>query len=115
MKATVTLLTASFFIPVLAIGQTFTRSTSLLPYAARSGGCTGVADMDGDGRDDIVILDQSRNLYVLYQGATGSFTSYAMGQAANADQWGMAVGDVDRDGHKDFFTGDPMTAFISCA
>ncbi|MBS1937951.1 MAG: CRTAC1 family protein [Bacteroidetes bacterium] len=105
MKATVTLLTASFFIPVLAIGQTFTRSTSLLPYAARSGGCTGVADMDGDGRDDIVILDQSRNLYVLYQGATGSFTSYAMGQAANADQWGMAVGDVDRDGHKDFFSG----------
>ncbi len=105
MKATVTLLTASFLIPVFAIGQTFTRSTSLLPYAARSGGCTGVADMDGDGRDDIVILDQSRNLYVLYQGATGSFTSYAMGQAANADQWGMAVGDVDRDGHKDFFSG----------
>ncbi len=105
MKATVTLLTASFFIPAFVCGQTFTRSTSLLPYAARSGGCTGVADMDGDGRDDIVILDQSRNLYVLYQGATGSFTSYAMGQAANADQWGMAVGDVDRDGHKDFFSG----------
>ena len=65
----------------------------------------GIADMDGDGFDDLLLLDESKNVYIDYQGAGGTYTSYNMGQASSSSQWGMAAGDVDNDGHKDFFSG----------
>ncbi|HMN04235.1 MAG TPA: CRTAC1 family protein [Flavobacteriales bacterium] len=106
MKANVILFAVLLLSPVLAMGQTFTRSTSILSNTtARSGGCVGVADMDGDGYDDIILLNLSRQLYIDYQNPNGTFTSYSMGQVSSADQWGMAVGDVNRDGHKDFVSG----------
>lgn len=92
--------------PALLQAQTFTRRSDLLSnQTARSGGCTGVADMDGDGYDDIILLNLSKNLYIDYQSAAGTFTSYNMGAVSSASQWGMAVGDVDNDGHKDFVSG----------
>lgn len=106
MKQNATLLACMLLSPALVLGQTFTLSTSVLSdQSARSGGCVGIADMDGDGYDDLVLLDQSKNLYIDYQASDGSFTSYSMGAASTAQQWGMAVGDVDNDGHKDFFSG----------
>ncbi|HRO39385.1 MAG TPA: CRTAC1 family protein [Flavobacteriales bacterium] len=104
MRATSTLL-VSCLLPALAVGQTFTLSTNLLSYAARSGGCIGVADMDGDGYDDLVMLDKGTNLYVDYQAADGSFSHQSYGQASSSAQWGMAVGAVSGDGHKDYFSG----------
>ncbi|MBK7286018.1 MAG: CRTAC1 family protein [Flavobacteriales bacterium] len=81
-------------------------STSILSdQSAHSGGCVGIADMDGDGFDDLLLLDESKNVYIDYQGAGGTYTSYNMGQASSSSQWGMAAGDVDNDGHKDFFSG----------
>lgn len=86
--------------------QTFTRSTQVLTNQdARSGGCVGIVDMDGDGRDDLVLLHQSRFLQVDYQGATGAFTQYQYGTLSTASQWGFAVGDTDHDGHKDVVSG----------
>ncbi len=85
--------------------QTFTNSTNLLPASHNSGGCTGVTDMNNDGLDDIIILDQSLNLNVAYQQANGTFTVSAFGTVSNENQWGMAVGDVDNDGHKDVICG----------
>lgn len=86
--------------------QTFTRSTQVLTnQEARSGGCVGIVDMDGDGRDDLVLLHQSRFLQVDYQGATGAFTQYQYGTLSTASQWGFAVGDTDHDGHKDVVSG----------
>ncbi len=86
--------------------QTFTLNTTpLTNEAARSGGCVGICDMDGDGYDDLVLLDQSKNLSIDYQNADGSFTSYSYGAISTSSQWGMAVGDVDEDGHKDFVSG----------
>ena len=88
------------------LAQTFTLNTTpLTNEAARSGGCVGIADMDGDGYDDLILLDQSKNLSIDYQNANGTYTSYSYGSVSNSSQWGMAVGDVDNDGHKDFVSG----------
>ncbi len=86
--------------------QSFTRNTTpLTNESARSGGCVGITDMDGDGLDDLILLHQSENLYIDYQNPDGSFTSFSYGSVSSSDQWGMAVGDVDNDGHKDFVSG----------
>lgn len=106
MKQTATLLGLLLLAPVVAFGQTFTRSTGILSNQnAHSGGCVGIADMDGDGYDDLILLDGSRHLHIDYQQADGTFTSYSMGQVSGDNQWGMSVGDVNGDGHKDFFSG----------
>jgi hypothetical protein len=106
MKQSRTLLAILCAIPAAVAGQTFTLSTSILSdQSAHSGGCVGIADMDDDGLDDLVLLDQAKHLYIDYQNSDGTFTSYDMGQASSASQWGMAVGDVNNDGHKDFFSG----------
>ena len=106
MKQITTLFACLILSPAFVLGQTFTLSTGVLTnQSARSGGCVGIADMDGDGYDDLILLDQSKNLYIDYQASNGTYTSYSMGAASSAQQWGMAVGDVDNDGHKDFFSG----------
>ena len=46
--------------------QSFTNGNANLPETFNSGGCVGFADLDGDGYDDLVILDQSRSLHTLY-------------------------------------------------
>ncbi len=106
MKHNRTLLACLLFAPAMASAQTFTRSTEILTnQSARSGGCVGIADMDGDGYDDLILLHQSRFLYIDYQNPNGTFTTHYMGEASGSVQWGMAVGDVNGDGHKDFFSG----------
>lgn len=88
-----------------AFAQSFTNSGSLLPSNHRSGGVTGVADVNHDGLDDIIVMDQSTDLYVLYQQANGSFTESFYGTVSNNEQWGMAVGDMDNDNYLDVITG----------
>ena len=87
------------------MAQSFTMNNSLLPSSYHSGGCTGVTDMDGDGLDDIIVLDESKNLYVLYQQNDGSFDAYSCGTVSGEEQWGMCAGDVDNDGHVDVLCG----------
>lgn len=90
---------------VLATAQSFTNGTTLLGTDHNSGGCTGVVDMNDDGLDDIVILDQSTDLYVAYQQPDGSFDVSSYGTVSGQSQWGMSVGDIDNDGHKDVMCG----------
>ncbi|MCB0794320.1 MAG: VCBS repeat-containing protein [Flavobacteriales bacterium] len=86
--------------------QTFTLSTGILSDgSARTGNCVGIADMDGDGYDDLVLLDESKRLYIDYQGSNGSFTSFDYGNVSGSNQWGMCAGDIDGDGHKDIISG----------
>ena len=61
--------------------------------------------MNNDGLDDIVVLDQSKTVKVLYQDASGAFTEVDYGNVSNSNQWGMTIGDYDNDGHKDVFSG----------
>ena len=48
------------FIPSNFIAQSFLNGSALLPSEYHSGGCVGFTDMDGDGFDDVVVLDLSR-------------------------------------------------------
>ncbi|MCC6600211.1 MAG: CRTAC1 family protein, partial [Crocinitomicaceae bacterium] len=85
--------------------QLFSNSSNLLPGVYHSGGVTGVADMNNDGRDDIIIMDESRKLRIAYQQANGTFTGSYFGSVSNKNQWGMCVGDIDNDGHFDVMCG----------
>ncbi len=94
--------------------QTFTNSSDELPESFNSGGCVGVTDMNGDGFDDIVVLDQSLHVHIYYQNLDDtpgytlkSFSSF--GESGEYRQWGMAVADIDNDGHKDVFSGGDAT------
>ena len=89
----------------LVLGQTFSNGSGTLPDSYNSGNCVGFTDMDNDGLDDIVVLDQSKTVKVLYQDAFGGFTEVDYGNVSNSNQWGMTIGDYDNDGHKDVFAG----------
>lgn len=85
--------------------QTFSNASSSLPDSYNSGNCVGFTDMDNDGYDDIVVLDGSTTVKVLYQNGAGEFTEVNYGDVSNNNQWGMTIGDYDNDGHKDVFSG----------
>ena len=87
------------------MAQSFTNSSALLPGTYNSGNCVGFTDVDNDGFDDVVVLDQSRNLVILYQDGNGGFNEVTYGQVSSAGQWGMCVADYDNDGHKDVYCG----------
>jgi hypothetical protein len=95
------------FLGSAALAQTFTNGSSLLPTNTiyRSGGVTGVADVDHDGLDDIIVMHNSTTLFVLYQHADGTYTESAYGTVSSSAQWGMAVGDLDNDNYLDVITG----------
>ncbi len=92
-------------IPTLTFGQSFTNATADLPDAYNSGGCVGVTDMDQNGYDDIIVLDGSNVLKILYQDNMGNFSESMFGMVSGNSQWGMAIGDVDNNGHNDVFCG----------
>lgn len=83
----------------------FTNNSSLLTQSFFSGGVTGVTDLNNDGLDDLIILHQSRELYIGYQQPGGGFSFYFLAEVSNENQWGMCVGDIDNDGHKDVMVG----------
>lgn len=60
-----------------------------------------VADLDGDGRPDVVVTDWECQISVLLQGGAGSRTFFA-----GARTVGLALADLDGDGHLDAITGD---------
>ena len=91
--------------PATSFAQlTFTNSTPLMS-ASNSGGCMGVVDMNGDGLDDIAKLDNARTFVVDYQNTDGSFTTVNYGSVSGSGQWGMAIADLDNNGHKDLVSG----------
>ena len=89
----------------MLFAQSFSNASSSLPDSYNSGNCVGFTDMNNDGFDDIVVLDQSKTVKVLYQDGDGAFTEVDYGSVSNSNQWGMTIGDYDNDGHKDVFSG----------
>ena len=91
-----------------SIAQTFTNQTSLLSdTTCYSGAAIGIADMDGDGKDDIVRLDDARILKIEYQRtANGAFDGYTFGNlSGSGNEWGLCIADVDNNGYNDFIAG----------
>lgn len=93
-------------LPVIVQAQaTFTNTSTLLNTPTHTGGSTGVADFNGDGLDDILILDESKNVVIEFQRADGSFDRVEYGAVSAESQWGWALGDTDNDGILDVFCG----------
>ena len=78
---------------------------SLTTSTFYSGVAVGVVDMNGDKRDDIVRLNDAKDLYINYQGTTGSFTEYNYGTVSSSLAWALVVADVDENGYNDFICG----------
>lgn len=93
---------------------TFTNANSKLVTSGFHSGCTvTVADMDGDGLDDICRLSQGHDLFIEYQQVNGQFVKVHIGDFVTNNPsswaWGMCVADVDHNGHKDVLAGGNST------
>ena len=81
----------------------FTNASDTLGNSGLSSGVAiGVTDMNADGLDDIVRLDDADSLEIEYQQPDGSFVNYVFGNLPGS-QWGMALGDYDGNGYVDVF------------
>ena len=85
----------------------FTDQTSLLPNTDfHSGVAIGIADMNGDNKDDIVRLDDAKILNIEYQNAPNAvFSNSNFGNVSSSNQWSLCIGDADENGFNDILTG----------
>ncbi len=92
----------------ISTGQiTFSDQTQLLhnPLGFTSGNVLAVSDVNGDGLDDIVRMNNSSMLTIEYQTPNGEpFLHYTFGNVPG-DAWAIVVGDVDNDGYGDIMAG----------
>ena len=96
-----------FSMPTLFGQISFSDQTMLLdnPDGYRSGNVIGISDMNADGLDDIVRLDEGKYLSIEYQVlGGGSFVNYLYGDT-KVDPWAIVVGDVNNDGYGDIMVG----------
>lgn len=92
--------------PLMGHSQvTFTDSSSLFVNENVSSGCSiGVADMNNDGRDDIIRFDNSNALEIEFQNSDGSFSRTTV-SGTGGSKWGFCIADVDENGYNDVFSG----------
>ena len=87
----------------------FTNKTSLLtPSNHFSGVAIAIIDMNGDGLDDVVRLNQGKEFNIQYQtSANVAFSAMDLGNLPNTpeSQWGMCTADVDNNGFADVLAG----------
>ena len=89
---------------------TFANANALIATATHSGCAVTVVDVNNDGLDDILIMDQSTTLVLELQNQNGTYTRTSFGQITTGTGgasrvWGMAAADVDHNGWKDVVTG----------
>ena len=84
----------------------FTNANAKMDGVYHSGNCVSVVDMNNDGLDDLVLLDQSSDAVVELQNPDGTFTSHFLATPnGTTNAWGMCVGDFDHNGWKDIVYG----------
>lgn len=86
----------------------FINANSKLTSTDIHSGCPAtVVDVNGDGLDDIVRLDQAHLLYIDYQRPGLQFDHHYIGNFGGDAgwAWAMCVADVDHNGYKDVLAG----------
>lgn len=101
-----------FLLSILQLNAqiSFTNASSMLNSNFSSYHATAAADMNDDGRDDLVRISDQGDLYVLYQQDTGmGFDENAWGNIypgqSDLRTWGLAVADFNGDGWNDIAVG----------
>lgn len=85
---------------------TFTDGSSNLSNSSLSSGVAiGIADMNGDGLDDLIRLNDASDLEIEYQSVSGTFTMLDYGNVGSGKEWSMCVADVDSNGYNDILAG----------
>ncbi|MEZ4953666.1 MAG: FG-GAP-like repeat-containing protein [Saprospiraceae bacterium] len=85
----------------------FTNQTQLLnnPDDFTSGNVLAISDMNADGLDDIIRLDNGSMLSIEYQTPNSEpFGNYSHGNVPS-DAWAIVVGDANNDGYCDIMVG----------
>lgn len=78
-----------------------------------SGICTAIADMNGDNVDDIIVLDQSKQLWIGINTGKAKFIWSTVDYRAETPIWAITIGDVDHDYHNDIIvSADKQGSFI---
>jgi hypothetical protein len=90
--------------PAWAIEPFSDGSSALTAPDVYSGVALGVADMNGDGLDDIVRLDDGDTFQIEFQQPDGTFELYLY-EDIGGHAWSMSIGDVDGNGYLDVFAG----------
>lgn len=83
----------------------FSDSSTQLTTSVYSGVSMGVVDMNGDQLDDIVRLDDRKEMYINYQLPSGGFTEVNHGNFGNGNHWSMCMADFDENGYNDVIAG----------
>ncbi|MFK7920827.1 MAG: FG-GAP-like repeat-containing protein [Bacteroidia bacterium] len=87
----------------------FSVQSNLLPVNGRSGAPVGVADMNGDKKDDIILLDNRNTLVVQTQnGSNQAFSNY-QSTSIGSSQWSLCIADYDHNGRNDVLVGGAYT------
>ena len=95
------------FISLMCSAQTgFTEATDKLANQfVNSGAAMGIADMNGDGLDDIIRLHSTTQLVIEHQTPSGNFEGQITGIDTPLSIWSMCIDDLDRNGANDVFLG----------
>ncbi len=80
-------------------------ATALPPTENYSGVAMGVSDLNGDGLDDIIRLQQGRTPEFLLQQMDGTFIPAVIDEEISTSYWGLCIGDADQDGTLDVAMG----------
>ena len=84
----------------------FDGTSRLTAPTSYSGVAMGVADMNSDGMDDILHLQNGLQLRLEYQSPGGAaFTAQNVGAAPAGRQWAICMGDADNNGYPDIMVG----------
>lgn len=95
-----------FIFQTLNAQISFTNRNDLLTNADfHSGVAIAVTDMNNDGLDDIIRMNQGYDVFIEYQVANQMFQTFHVGPISGGSQWAMCVADVDNNGYNEIFAG----------
>jgi hypothetical protein len=106
MRTQLYFLFAFLFSAALTAQPMFSNQVGLLSTNnVYSGVAMAVVDVNKDGLDDIIRLDDGKNIRIEFQNVGGGFSAYIFPTALSSRTWGITVADVDGNGMRDFAVG----------
>jgi len=100
------LLAIVFIVQSLNAQISFTNRNDLLMNAdVHSGVAIAITDMNNDGLDDIIRMDEGYDLHIEYQVTGDTFQNFHIGPISGVSQWSMCIADIDNNGFNEIFAG----------